>query len=400
MKIRICDDVDDIAEGWVTAVKEVAPNGSDVARMGNAKEKISYLLLRKLAVEAGGDPIATTNEFDDLDILVVDYDLLHLDEAGGRTTGEGVARLARTFSTCGAIVVMNQYKGPQFDLGMRGHLDSFADLNIDAALVGQAALWKRLEPQAGRFNPTTWTPLPNLLAAARGLAKEIAAQGQDAVLMPLLGLDATALAELSDTAFGFLNLKAETAEELAAVTVRDFVERSLDADVAEALLIKAPDIVFNLVAFRLAKWLDRAVLRPMDVLVDGPHLLDRLPFMIDGDKFDANDPDIWAQAAAAPEEAARWDVLEQYRNKNASAVLGRTVFDWFRLANDEKIDEMQDTYLESQPVRFYLAEDTSRFVDKAKVTRFRADFHNFGDRRAVERLDDVTYGPLRRIRFG
>lgn len=400
MKIRICDDVDDIAEGWVAAVKEVAPDGCDIARMGNAKEEISNLLSRKLAVEAGGDPIATPAEFDGLDVLVVDYDLLHLDEAGGRTTGEGVARLARTFSTCGAIVVMNQYKGPQFDLGMRGHLDSFADTNIDAAMVGQPALWERLEPQAARFNPTTWTPLPDLLAAARDLAKRIAAQGQDAVLMPLLGLDAAALTELSDTAFGFLNLKAQTAEELATVTVRDFVERSFDIKIAEALLVRIPDIAFNLVAFRLAKWLDRAVLRPMDVLVDGPHLLDRLPFMIDGDKVDANDPDVWARAAAAPEETTRWDVLKQYLNESASAVLGRTVFDWFRLANDETIDEMQDKYLETQRVRYYLAEDTSRFVDKANLTRFRADFHNFGDRRAVERLDDVTYGPLRRIRFG
>ena len=400
MKIRICDDVDDIAEGWVTAVKEVVPDGYDVARMGNAKDEISNLLSRKLATEAGGDPIATPTEFDGLDVLVIDYDLLHLDEAGGRTTGEGVARLARTFSTCGAIIVMNQYKGPQFDLGMRGHLDSFADTNIDAAMVGQPALWKRLEPQAGLFNPTTWTPLPVLVTAARDLAKKIAPHGQDAVVMPFLGLDAAALAELSDTAFGFLSLKAQTADELATLTVRNFVERSFDPEVAEAILVQAPDVAFNLVAFRLAKWLDRAVLRPMDVLVDASHLLDRLPFMINGNKVDANDPQAWVRAAAAPEEVARWDILKQYYNESASAALGRTVFDWFRLANDETIDELQDKYLEAQPVRYYLAEDTSRFVEKEHLTRFRADFHNFGDRRAVERLDDVIYGPLRRIRFG
>jgi hypothetical protein len=55
---------------------------------------------------------------------------------------------------------MNQFKGPQFDLGMRGHRDSFADVNIDANLVGRASLWEDLTPQDGQFDPTTWTPLP------------------------------------------------------------------------------------------------------------------------------------------------------------------------------------------------------------------------------------------------
>lgn len=400
MRIRVCDDVEDIAEEWVAAVRAVVPAGYDVARMTAAKAEVSNLLQRKLAVEKGNDPATWKTEFDEIDVLVIDYDLLHLDETGGRTTGEGVARLARSLSICGAIVLMNQFKGPQFDLGMRGHLDSLADTNIDATLVGQAALWQRRDPIAGQFNPTTWTPIPDLVGAARALAVTFGSAGIDAAMMPLVGLGLPALSELSDTAFGFLSVKAETADELAAVTLRGFLERSVDAKVVGCLLEKAPDIVFNFAAFRIVKWLDRAVLRPMDVLVDGPHLLDRLPFMIDSMKANADDPADWVKAAAAPRAALRWDVLEKYHNDAASKVLGRMVFDWFSLANDDKVDEMQDTYLENQRIRYYLAEDTSRFVDKGALTRYRADFHNFGDRRAIENLGDITYGPLRRIRFG
>lgn len=381
------------------AIKAVLPEDYDVARMETAKDEVSTLLLRKIAVEKGENPLAHATDFDEIDVLVVDYDLLHLDDAGGRTTGEGIARLARSLSKCGAIVVMNQYKG-QFDLGMRGHLDSFADVNIDAPLVGRAALWKRLDEATGEFNPTTWTPMPVLLDAARKLAATLAEKGIDAPILPLIGLDTAALAELSDTAFGYLSLKAQTAEDLAAVTLRQFLRRSLDEGFVECLLAKAPEILFGFAAFRLVKWLDRAVLRPMDVLIDGLHLVDRLPFMIDSTKADVNDPAAWVRAAAEPSSSLRWDLLKEYHNELASSALGRTVFDWFRLANDDKIDEMQDAYLEGDPARYYLAEDTSRFVEKDALTRYRADFHNFGDRRGIENLADVTYGPLRRIRFG
>lgn len=400
MRVRVCDDVESIAEEWVAAIKGVVPADYDVGRMGAAKDEVSNLLHRKLAIESGSDPLAPPTEFDGIDILVVDYDLLHLDDAGGRTTGEGVARLARSFSTCGAIVLMNQYKGPQFDLGMRGHLDSFAEVNIEATLVGKPALWRALDAGAGEFNPTTWTPMPDLLTAGRGLATKFGSEGLNFPIMPLLGLEPAALAELSDTAYGFVSLKAQTADELAAVTLRDFVDRSLEPEVVTCLSEKAVQVLFGFAAFRLVKWLDRAVLRPMDVLVDAAHLLDRLPFMIDPAKADANDPLSWAKAVRTPEHVLRWDLLEKYVNPLASSALGKPAFDWFRLAKDEQVDELQDEYLKGQPNRFFLAEDTSRFVEKTALTRFRADFHNFGDRRGIEKLDGISYGPLRRIRFG
>ena len=139
----------------------------------------------------------------------------------------------------------------------------------------------------------------------------------------------------------------------------------------------------------------------MDVLIDGVHLIDRLPFLIDAGKADLADAAAWAKAAADPSTMLQWGLLKGYHNELASSALGKTVFDWFRLANDEKVDEMQDAYLlEGDAARYYLAEDTSRFVEKNALTRYRADFHNFGDRRGIEKLAGITYGPLRRIRFG
>jgi hypothetical protein len=284
---------------------------------------------------------------------------------------------------------------------MRGHLDSFADVNVDAGLVGRAALWRDLEPAAGQFDPTTWTPLPKLFVSARGLSADFEEVGFDAKIMSVIGLPEAALAELSDTAFGFMNLKAETTDQLAKVSARDFLKQSLGDDGLVATLeAHAPKTLFDFAAFRVAKWLERAVLRPMDVLIDGEHLVDRLPFMIDPEKVDIANPVNWAKAAADPAGALRWNILAKYNNEKASAALGRTVFDWYRLAKDDEIDQLQDAYLAADQVRFFLAEDTSRFVERNAVTRFRADFHNFGDRRAIERLADITYGPMRRVSFG
>ncbi|MCG6116237.1 MAG: hypothetical protein MEQ84_13690 [Mesorhizobium sp.] len=400
MRVRVCDDDEAMADGWVAAIKKVT-DGYDVERMASAKEEISKLLLRKMAAEKEQDLTEVACGFDDIDILAIDYDLLHLDDDGSRTTGEGVARLARTFSSCGVIVVMNQFKGPQFDLGMRGHLDSHADLNVDANLIDRPSLWHDLEPAAGQFNPTTWTPLPILISAVRSLAADFEKAGLDATVMDLLGLPEEALAELSDTAFGFVDSEAETTDQLAKVTVRRFLSQALrDEALVKAFEAHSPKTLFSFAAFRIAKWLERAVLRPMDVIVDGLHLVDRLPFLINPAKIDTANPDSWYKAAADPAEFLHWDILAKYRNERASACLGRAVFDWYRLAGDDQIDQLQDAYIASDAVRFFLAEDTSRFVAREALTRFRADFHNFGDRRAVERLGNITYGPMRRVTFG
>ncbi len=400
MQIGVCDDNMGIADGWVNEIRNVAPTDFDVDSIKGAKEEVSTLLKRKLAVKDKKNPLDLPTTFDGLDILVVDYDLLHLDNDGSRTTGEGIARLARSYSKCGAIVVMNQFKGPQFDLGMRGHLDSHADINVDAELIGCRALWEDILPAEREFKPTTWTLLPDLLAAARDLAEKLSSEGMDAAIMPILGLKEDALAELSDTAFGFLSSEAETANDLASVTVRKFLDRSLNASIVEYLSNHAAELLFNFAAFRIVKWLDRAVLRPMDVLIDTVHLVDRLPFVINVDKTDVSNSVAWAEAAAKPSERLCWDVLERFHNQPASKALGRAVFDWYKITLDDEIDEMQDKYLEKQPTRFHLAEDTSRFVGKDALTRYRADFHNFGDRRAIEKLGGISYGPLRRISFG
>lgn len=400
MKIMVCDDEQAMAEEWLGEISNVAPDGLEIDFLTDPKSDVEVLSRRKKAIKEDNDFAAEPSIFDKIDILVVDYDLVLLDGDGSRTTGEGVARLARAYSSCGAIVVMNQYKGSQFDLGMRGHLESHADVNVDADLVGMAALWSIVEPTEKIFNPSIWTPVPMLLEAAVIFIEKLKAAGMDAPLMEVIGLDAAALAELSDSAYAFVDTKAQTAEQLAKLTLRTFLEGTLDDAVAVRIERQKPEFLYSFAAFRLRKWLDRSVLRPMDVLIDAPHLCERMPFLFDAEKVDIKTPEGWTAGLVRPPENLRQDILEKFVNKAASEILGKPVFNWYAIENDEAIDEMQEKHFEKHANRFSFAEDTSRFVVADQLTRYRADFHNFGDRRAIENVDGVRYGPLRRIKFG
>lgn len=396
MKVRVCDDVNEMAQEWSSEIRGVVSDNVDVATVKDARDEISSLIRRKVAVEKKENPTEHPSMFDTTDVLVVDYDLVHLDEDGSRTTGEGIARLVRSYSNCGSVAVLNQFKGSQFDLGLRGHLDSFADLNLDADLIGNPAIWKPVDAD-GSFNPTTWTPLPMICELGRKLSEKFRQNGLEQPLAPVLGLSADAATRLSDTAFEFLDLDAETADDLVRVTLESFLKRSLGVRQFE---LNVP-YHFDFAAFRLIKWLERAVLRPMNVLIDLPHLIDRLPFLIDESAIDISEPRNWTEAISNPEKYLHLSEVERFQNGDASAILGRRIFNWFQIVDDDKIDEMQEKKFIDEPVvRFSLAEDTSRFVSRDDLTIFRADFHNFGDRRAIEKLDSISYGPQRRLRFG
>lgn len=397
MKIVVCDDEPDMALEWVASINDLKLDGAAIVSMEQPEQEVARLVERKIAVKAGGNPDTIPSVFDGIDVLVIDYDLVLLNHDGSRTTGEGIARLARTYSRCGAIIVMNQFKGPQFDLGMRGHIESFADVNIDAELVDRKSLWMMSEAVVGEFHPTTWTPTSELLQSVRGFVAKLTDVGLDAAAMPLLGLEGEALVNLSDSAYGFISLTAETSDELAAVTIRDFLNRSLDDEIVTSLEKTNVELLVSFAGFRLAKWLDRAVLRPMDVLIDTAHLIDRFPFLL---ADYGPDPNIWNVGVTNPQEKLKWAAIKDFYNDVASSVLGRAVFDWYRMDADDTLAEMQDQYIEAGADRLHLAEDTSCFVPNSSLTRFRADFHNFGDRRAIEKLDTISYGPLRRLKFG
>ena len=60
----------------------------------------------------------------------------------------------------------------------------------------------------------------------------------------------------------------------------------IETEGGSKLLEADPAACARIVSSRIAKWLEREVLGPQDVLVDVPHLIQRCPYLLDGDISD------------------------------------------------------------------------------------------------------------------
>ena len=121
---------------------------------------------------------------DEASFLVIDYDLLG-NPLDSFLTGEGVAYLARCFSTCGLIIGINQPPLIDFDLTLQGRPASFADLNITEKNLNNPGLWGG-EWQG--FRPWYWPNLPGFWASFERRIADVK-EALDAPIWTVLGFD-------------------------------------------------------------------------------------------------------------------------------------------------------------------------------------------------------------------
>jgi hypothetical protein len=396
-RVIVCDDEPEIAKQWVADIGEALPDGkydlAGVPSKEEIKEAIQVLLKRRRGAAA-----AERCLFDYADVLVLDYDLYHVDEENTRYTGEGVARLVRVHSECAVIVVLNQFMDAQFDLGMRGHIDSFADLNLDGDLVGAGGLWN--EGPWTEFRPWIWPVLHD--SATRFRAREAALILPDALHRPiveLMGMKISDAGRLSDTAFGFVAPDARDYDSLAKKTFADFIagkSSGIEGEGGSSLLNADPAACARIASSRIAKWLEREVLGPQDVLVDVPHLLQRCPYLLAGDISDLN---TW-NAALFDGKKAIGKIIPADAWFGAENWLGQPVLWWPRVEALEEVREARGTFDFAKAPDFVFMEDASCFGTLADATEFRAGFHNSYDRRYLKKFENIRYAPQRRLAFG
>ena len=135
--------------------------------------------------------------FDDADAVFLDYDLVRLGDespgAGSSESGERVAYLARCYSRCGTIVAYNQFAyANTFDLTLRGHLRSFADLNISSDSLSNKGLWS---DDYDGFRPWYWPLLLDTHVKFRRRIQQFLSNPQVPIL-ELIGLGSGPVREL------------------------------------------------------------------------------------------------------------------------------------------------------------------------------------------------------------
>ena len=393
--VLVCDDDVDLAAGWIEDIQQVAPAEYEIGpapTRDDVRDASKEILLRRGAARDGGPRERQECLFDGVDILLIDYDLIHIDDDNAQHTGESIARLVRAFSDCSVAVVLNQFPGIHFDLSLRGHIESHADLNIDVDLIATPGLW-RSPPWEG-FRPWYWQTLARAVDSQRAREAVVA----NAMATPILDsfrMQAEDASRLSDSAFAFVAPDAEDFPALQAKTFESFLSMTPDGRDAGSLLETNPAAAARFVAARLGKWLEREVLGPQDVLVDVPHLLQRYPFFM-GEAID--DVDAWNKTIVDVDRLK--EVIEPHYWFEPQNCLSKPAVWCQRLEMDENITGLRQSFDYSVVPGVVFSEDCSMFVDISEATEFRAGFHNSYDRRFVSRLEGIEYGPQRRFAFG
>jgi hypothetical protein len=426
MKVLICDDEPERSEeiagrvsdaGQQSPVQLLDPQLTDELKELFAKVKDcidapeKFTALPELSFSNG------------VDIVILDNNLAHLDVTGARLTAESIAGYIRAFTTAPYTVSLN--KNPDVDFDLRylvGDYSTRADIALNREHLANPALWDGNPANAAdAFLPWYWPQLES--AAARRLAQyNIVLEHLDDPVFTTLGFDAEAISLLSPHALGALSSKAEAegghedgvAPE--AITFRQvFIarDRSLpvqddrrklsDAARENAGIVR--EIIARIVSADIDLWFRRDVVGPQEPLVDVPHLLMRLPFLLGGR---ANELIEWNKCVSMDqppyglEQNLFDDHLRQWTFANDIWV-PHACFWWHKVKADKDLNELFfDAPNEGDWADVVFCEDRSAFAERApekggSPVEFPAEFEGAWGRRYVAHLDGKQYAPRSRL---
>ena len=318
MKVLVCDDLHDADQEFEDAIGRAEQPGIATVRLcdGGLKEQLSELInaADEVLTDRRRPSDLPKTEFDDTDLVVLDNNLAHLGIQGARLTAEAVAGYIRAFSSASYIVSIN--KNPDVDFDLRYLIGDYAtrtDLALNLEHLTNPALWtRRLEDAKEGFLPWYWPKILKIHEDRRAKIEFVSERLEENVCQTF-GFARRTFDFLPRQARAFLSqAEAATSEDfeaeerpgLGATFLGVFLgsSRSLPAkDEREAIVKKVDEpeiraIISRVVAADLDYWFRRDVLGPQEVLIDIPHLLMRMPFLL-GDNV--SDLDSWNTAVAS-----------------------------------------------------------------------------------------------------
>lgn len=391
-KILIYDDEETFKAILEASVREVTALEDDfeIESMSEEKFKVSLERLkeRRIALRERGVWNDEGIELDKIDVFIIDYDLVGKDPF---LTGEEVAYLARCFSKCRLIVGVNQFRRNDFDLTLKGHPESFADLNVNVtdrnSQLSNPNLWGE---HVEGFHPGHWPALPRYRRDFEKRVEDVE-ENLGIPIWQVLGFPREQFEVLPRSIVQFLG---DAPDE---TTFRDFVTksgnglRSKDAKLEDRI---AGDVIARVGAARISKWLERLVLPSQTILMDAPHLVSQYPSLLDGDVTDINTWNATARRTNYDALGLKVKLIEQYRLEK-EYWLSRPVWFWDELRRCEDILEVREPWETERP-DWVFCEDASRFYEEG-CREFVADTEPPFSRRFVKYFNDIKYGPT--VRF-
>ncbi|MDE0625889.1 MAG: hypothetical protein OXH99_05780 [Bryobacterales bacterium] len=373
MKILVCDDKP--AEGGNT-LRAIEPRGDVTVQAGADLRKALRSFFKDVTTTLDGE--STVNDeldaqhFAGYDLAIVDNNLTGLELDGARLTAEAIIGYLRAFTSIPYIVSLNKNLHVDFDLRfLFGDYQSLADLALNTGHLSHDRLWNA-EPVSG-FAPWYWPRLP--YAAERRKEQEGAVTEKlHESVWKVLGFPPQADEYLSFRAKAALVTPANpvaretTFETFFAISraLAPAEKETLEAGKASGLARRA---IGRVATYEVDRWLRRHVLGPQDVLIDLPHLLAQMPFLL-GDRV--SELGAWNAVARTAKEPFGLDktVFKAHiegAQFTESSWVPTPCFWWPSLKADERLTELYFDANAEWP-DFVFCEDVSQFVPVAGTT--------------------------------
>lgn len=421
MKILVCDDIEERGKDTLAEIRRanIRQETSKLIFGGELTDWITSLFkhAKSILVEKPEVKNIVIDSFD-FDVVILDNNLADLDISGARHTAESIAGYIRAFTRIPYIVSLN--KNPHVDFDLRylvGDYETRADQALNTEHLSNRELWTgQSKTSADRFLPWYWPALNEMPPKRRGQIDFVKKHFDDSVLTTL-SFPEEQIEYLSRHAKGTLSPEIDDSS-IKNITFKQFFETSCRSlpirrerenitylfdsqDLAVRRL--ARNIVARVVAAEIDKWIRRDLLGPQDVLVDVPHLLMRMPFLL------GNEADKLRQWNAAILSKIRpfglsrsiyQRHLSRAKFKNDNWVKS-PCFWWQMLKSDEKLNDMF-FHPKAKWKDGIFCEDTSRFEwagddGRNSPIEFAAEFEGAWDRRHVTILQGKRYTPQSRF---
>ena len=409
MRILICDDKPSQCE----RTKKAIDSRGEVEGLAGTrlKDGLTALFGSVSGVLNGsatsGERLQGT-EFDGFDLVIVDNNLTGLELDGARLTAETIIGYLRAFTDSQYIVSLNKNLHVDFDLRyLFGDYQSLADVALNAEHLANGRLW---EGNAGNgFAPWYWPSVADVVDR-RGEQIDFLATNFKRPVWEALGFPP----EAED----YLSLRAKSPLSSTELDMREasfevFFDSSRVLPPAEIKTLKelagkevdfARRAILQISAYEVDRWLRRDVLGTQDVLIDLPHLVAQMPFLL-GEH--ASDLGCWNEVVTSDEPPYGLDELlfEKHlrpaRFDHSMWVPG-PCFWWPSLKSDDALTERFFAADGDWPDAVF-CEDVSRFVritgegDPDSPQEFEAEIEGSWTRRYIAYVGDYLYSPRSRV---
>jgi hypothetical protein len=407
MNVLFCDDNPSDCEQATLAALEGASGKIKCTQLHSNGLKTALVDFFK-AFDSALKGNAFKTAFDGYDMIVLDNNLSHLNIEGARLTAESIAGYIRAISDAPYVVSLN--KNPEVDFDLRylvGDYATKADLAINVGHLENKGLWTG-QSDGTQFKPWYW---PALLGSPNRRRSQIeyVTKNMDASVLDAFGFTELSIAALSRHAKGALSPEAEeekgSERPVSKISFRDFFKaspRSIPAQEDRAPFSEqnALPVMARVISGELEAWFRRDVLGPQDALVDVPHLLLRMPFLLD------KPADLASWNSAAASTTAPFEMSTKLFDKHLAPAafaesywLPTPAFWWQPLKADGHMSEL---FFKSEADwgDYVFCEDTSNFLSRSsepEPLEFAAEYDGAWNRRHIARLKNLKYAPRSRL---